>query len=108
MESPTKRRKKNDQKPSQLPERSIDFFFAKQNDKATQSTRFSETIQATASPVMGDGEQHLTDEELARKLHEEWTKEDTGSDIQRSTVEDKAPSPSSLALPADPREDCSC
>jgi DNA ligase 1 len=100
MESPTKRRKKNDQKPSQLPERSIDFFFAKQNDKATQSTKFSETIQATASPVTGDGEQHLTDEELARKLHEEWTKEDAGSDIQRSTVEDKAPSPSSPALPA--------
>jgi DNA ligase 1 len=100
MESPTKRRKKNDQKPSQLPERSIDFFFAKQNDKATQSTRFSETIQATASPVTGDGEQHLTDEELARKLHEEWAKEDAGSDIQRSTVEDKAPSPSSPALPA--------
>ena len=100
MESPTKRRKKNDQRPPPLPERSIDFFFAKQNDKATQSTRFSETTQATASPVTGDDNQRLTDEELARKLHKEWAREDAGSDIQRSTVEDKAPSPSSPTLPA--------
>jgi DNA ligase-1 len=99
MESPAKRRKKNGQKPSPLPEHSLDFFFAKQKDKAARSSKFSETIQATASPVTGDGEYRLTDEELARKLNEEWARKDAGSNIQRSTVGDKAPLPSSPTLP---------
>jgi DNA ligase-1 len=100
MESPAKRRKKNDQKPSPLPARSLDFFFAKQNDNATKSTKSTEEVQATASPVTRDEGRALTDEELARKLQEEWAKEDWVSDKQHTSVEDKSTTSSSLAVAA--------
>ena len=79
MESPAKRRKKNDSKPSPLPNRSLDFFFGKQgqkrekpalNGKASPEHPKDVTDAAAAST---DG---LTDEELARKLQEEWARED--------------------------------
>ena len=100
MESPAKRRKKNDQKLSPLPARSLDFFFAKQNGKATKSTDSSEEGQAAAASVTGDDGRQLTDEELARKLHEQWTKEDAVSDKRTPSVEDKATMPGSPTVPA--------
>jgi hypothetical protein len=99
MESPAKRRKKNDQKPSPLGARSLDFFFAKQNSKATKGSN-SEEVEATASAGSRDNGRHLTDEELARKLHDEWAKEDRLSDEQPPTIEDKSPLPSGLTVPA--------
>ena len=78
MESPAKRRKKNDGQTSPRPARSIDFFFAKQNAKAkgekanNEETRTA-TVNGTAveGPNVGGGS-FLTDEEFARKLQAEW------------------------------------
>ncbi|KAL6709500.1 hypothetical protein ACN47E_001435 [Coniothyrium glycines] len=72
MNSPSKRRKKNDG--SVQPIRSLDFFFAKQNAKVQ-----AKDATLTSSPPAENGDQHatdLTDEELARKLQEQWDKED--------------------------------
>lgn len=73
MNSPSKRRKKNDG--SSKPVRKLDFFFAKQNAKAaatssdtTKSLVDLNTSRATEPSI-------LTDEELARKLQDEWNKE---------------------------------
>src|SRR5882757_81208 len=76
-ESPSKRRKKNDSKSVPVPNRSLDFFFRKQNNQqdATEASSKPAVIHNTNgdSPVP---ETQLTDEELARKLQEEWAKED--------------------------------
>jgi len=69
MNSPSKRRKKNDG--SGKPVRSLDYFFAKQTAKATPkdaSTNTSASVEEDTTV--------LTDEQLARKLQEEWDKED--------------------------------
>ncbi|KIV81622.1 hypothetical protein PV11_03793 [Exophiala sideris] len=91
MDSPSKRRKKNDSKPVSVSHRSLDFFFRKPNQqsesnghatlngevtaKETRDSRHDESISGKA----------LTDEELARKLQEEWAKEDA----ERSGTRDK-------------------
>jgi DNA ligase 1 len=82
MESPTKRRRKNDSKPSPTPNRSLDFFFGKQAAKQQQSSgglknglvnQRPDTTVESADSVFSEG---LTDEEFARKLQEEWSRED--------------------------------
>ena len=80
MESPAKRRKKNDPKTSPLPGRSLDFFFSRQNDKANKdiASAARDNPAQQAEPET-DAFHHLTDEELARKLHEEWAKEDVAA-----------------------------
>ena len=93
MESPAKRRKKNDQKPSPLPARSLEFFFAKQHAKSKEEDK------ATAVSVAADHGRELTDEELARKLHEEWMREDGGPGKQHETVGHDAPSPIAAIMP---------
>ena len=72
MNSPSKRRKKNDG--SGQPVRSLDYFFAKQTAKATTSDAPKITKDETAQAEQDTT--HLTDEELARKLQEQWDKED--------------------------------
>ena len=75
MESPAKKRKKNDSKASPLPARSLDFFFGKQKEQAKL---------ATVNGVLGSHQEQgdevpnsgLTDEELARQLQEQWAQED--------------------------------
>ena len=75
MESPAKKRKKNDTKASPLPARGLDFFFAKQKDKATKP-EVRDVIRSSLERN-GDSEgQGLTDEQLARKLHAQWAQED--------------------------------
>ncbi|KIW19274.1 hypothetical protein PV08_03568 [Exophiala spinifera] len=80
MESPSKRRKKNDSKPTPVAHRSLDFFFRKQGlSNGVNST--SKQNGAPGKPANIDedqsfSEQSLTDEELARKLQEEWARED--------------------------------
>ncbi|KAI8939566.1 hypothetical protein NX059_003330 [Plenodomus lindquistii] len=80
MNSPSKRRKKNDG--STQPVRSLDYFFAKQTAKATTKDATTTTAAVEASAAQGpstSGEPEgstLTDEELARKLQEQWDKED--------------------------------
>lgn len=85
MSTPSKRRKKNDYQSSPQAVRSLDFFFGKQkkeSDLTTQDVAVSaptdkkETKDAT-NPRLNGGV--LSDEELARKLQEEWNKQDEGS-----------------------------
>lgn len=86
MESPAKRRKKNDTKVSPIPSRSLDFFFGKQKAKQEEPTLQSSNGEIEDKAIgngtgRGDG---LTDEELARKLQEEWARED--KQVQSSTT----------------------
>ncbi|KAF2641245.1 ATP-dependent DNA ligase [Massarina eburnea CBS 473.64] len=82
MGSPTKRRKKNDG--SSQPVRNLNYFFAKQEEAAkvkNNATTNGETSVAGVANVRRE-ESILTDEELARKLQAEWSRED-----QRTAVE---------------------
>ncbi|KAF3047487.1 hypothetical protein E8E12_008616 [Didymella heteroderae] len=75
MDSPSKRRKKNDG--SSKPVRKLDFFFAKQTAKAAATNDASkETTQSNATKEVDPS--NLTDEEYARKLQEEWDREARG------------------------------
>ncbi|KAE8858037.1 hypothetical protein PTNB73_09285 [Pyrenophora teres f. teres] len=69
MNSPSKRRKKNDG--SGKPVRSLDYFFAKQTAKATPKDAPTNTGASAEEDTTG-----LTDEQLARKLQEQFDKED--------------------------------
>jgi DNA ligase 1 len=68
MSSPTKKRKLNSgaKAPSAAP-KGLEYFFAKQTQKKT-----TETAKSTEGPQPA---QELTDEELARKLQDEWNQE---------------------------------
>lgn len=86
MESPAKRRKKNGNKASPLPARSLDFFFAKQNAKANGQD--AETLTTLADSPNGHGEEEAlhtgaetiqNDEAFARKLQAEWNNEQKGN-----------------------------
>ncbi|KAJ4365710.1 hypothetical protein N0V83_008330 [Neocucurbitaria cava] len=70
--TPSKRRKKNDG--SGQPVRSLDYFFAKQTAKATSTQTTTNTRDGVARVEQDTA--NLTDEELARKLQEQWDKED--------------------------------
>lgn len=76
MNSPAKRRKKNDG--SGQPVRSLDYFFAKQTAKvATKDATSTPDASATHEESgMGQDTSTLTDEEFARRLQEQWNKED--------------------------------
>lgn len=80
MESPAKRRKKNDSKPAVAQHRSLDFFFRKQNEQQYKTTEQAASNVAPEESVVekdqSASESALTDEELARKLQEEWARED--------------------------------
>ena len=86
MESPAKRRKKNDSKASPLPNRGLDFFFGKQaaNQKKPEVNGTAPTGDKDATIETSDAGEGLTDEELARKLQEEWAQQD--GQEQASTV----------------------
>jgi DNA ligase-1 len=73
MDSPSKRRKKNDG--SSKPVRKLDFFFAKQNAKAAAATDNAPraTVESDAPQIVDPS--NLTDEEYARRLQDEWNKE---------------------------------
>jgi len=100
MESPAKRRKKNDSKPVQVPSRGLDYFFGKQVGRAQNA---STNGSAKSDNVLGardirakekTPDRELTDEELARKLQEEWAREDghpTGEQNGGSEGKKRAP-----------------
>ncbi|KAH9880020.1 hypothetical protein J1614_002045 [Plenodomus biglobosus] len=85
MNSPSKRRKKNDG--SKQPVRSLDYFFAKQTAKTTTKDATTATAGASTAQGIGTGietdDATLTDEELARKLQEQWDKEDQEREQQQ-------------------------
>ncbi|KAF2087178.1 ATP-dependent DNA ligase [Saccharata proteae CBS 121410] len=83
MSSPSKRRKKNDFKPSDRPVKSLDYFFAKQKDASAAASLHHQNVVTTEHHGPEDqpaGYQavngQLRDEQLARKLQEEWNKQD--------------------------------
>ena len=76
MDSPSKRRKKNDG--SSKPVRKLDFFFAKQNAKAAAATKDATKNSAESNAPQAIDSSNLTDEEYARKLQEEWDREARG------------------------------
>ena len=78
MSTPSKKRRKNDFKPSPQPVKSIDFFFNKQR-QAQELKRQEPPIEfATSQEVTKDhsSKPELTDEELAWQLQEQWSRED--------------------------------
>lgn len=85
MSSPAKRRKKNDFKASSKPVRSLDYFFAKQNDKSqTPPPPPPAAEQANSGGSHSSAaDAQLTDEELARKIQDEWNREDDGARDQQ-------------------------
>ncbi|KAF2685668.1 ATP-dependent DNA ligase [Lentithecium fluviatile CBS 122367] len=88
MSSPAKRRKKNDG--SGQPVRNLNYFFAKQKDEAAKAAdRAAMTVtNAEATANRDNGDATLTDEELARKLQEEWNKEDQSAVAGQPTSSD--------------------
>ncbi|KAK5161571.1 hypothetical protein LTR04_004163 [Oleoguttula sp. CCFEE 6159] len=77
MNSPSKRRKKNNYSASTQPVRRLDYFFAKQNSNAPKTAAASTGVTTNSGNVsaeQGDSST-LTDEQLARKLQEEWNNE---------------------------------
>ena len=84
MSTPTKRRKTNNHQPSPQTVGSLDFFFNKQKDQKLKKVAEDVSVQDNAD--LGSQEergkdvstQHLTDEELARKLQAEWDQQDRG------------------------------
>jgi len=78
MSSPAKRRRINDYKAADRPARGLEFFFARQREIQKQKTeeRTLDTNQDPLKPTDIRDARRLTDEELARKLHAQWTEED--------------------------------
>ncbi|OAK95207.1 ATP-dependent DNA ligase [Phaeosphaeriaceae sp. SRC1lsM3a] len=82
MNSPSKRRKKNDG--SSQPVRKLEHFFAKQTAKAAAKDTPKATVEegvATSLDAIA-----LTDEEYARKLQEEWNREERQQEQQADPV----------------------
>ena len=84
MSSPAKRRKKNDFQPSSQPVGSLDYFFSKQkNDPPPKLSSDIEsqliTSNARSQPVQDNTSSNgaLSDEQLARRIQEEWNNEDS-------------------------------
>lgn len=105
MNSPAKKRKTNDHKASSQPVRSLDYFFAKQKEAArpkplaegVKTEEEDASFQEAPASEIGKEEEHeddlyakglsgtaLSDEELARKLQEQWDKEDQAAVAQAS------------------------
>lgn len=93
MESPAKRRKKNDSKASPLPARSLDFFFAKQHAKAQDGdAKTAKAVVSGRSAIdTGGADVTLDDEEFARKLQAEWDTEHE-TKLQAKPVQEASPS----------------
>ncbi|KAF1362428.1 DNA ligase-like protein I [Lizonia empirigonia] len=99
MDSPSKRRKKNDG--SSKPVRKLDFFFAKQNAKAAAATNATRDTAEPAAAQVTDST-NLTDEEYARRLQEEWDREAQGSAQTQGGAQKEAELSSSNELYRDP------
>ncbi|KAK8218122.1 hypothetical protein IWZ01DRAFT_137997 [Phyllosticta capitalensis] len=86
MSSPAKRRRKNNFSGSTAPVRGLDYFFNKQKEKpqvAEPSPKDATDAQTAPEPPAEDST--LTDEQLARKLQEEWDREANGAQERAQT-----------------------
>src|ERR1700761_8681174 len=86
MASPAKRRKKNNQGSPEKPVRGIDFFFSKK--VPNQQDDASKPQQTTGIQPNGPETIDTTDEELARKLQQEWNQEE---DVKVSRADQRLP-----------------
>ncbi|KAH0566369.1 hypothetical protein GP486_000227 [Trichoglossum hirsutum] len=77
MASPTKKRKMNSDSSSPRATRNLDYFFSKEKKSALLGRETKE--------------QRLTDEELARRLHEQWNKGDTQLETRHNNPLDTLP-----------------
>ncbi|KAL8635335.1 MAG: hypothetical protein Q9228_007161, partial [Teloschistes exilis] len=82
MATPSKRRKTNSHKDSPQPIRSLDYFFASQKAKQQEISVPAEPCSETRGAISvtqvkkGGEDGNSTDEQLARKLQEEWDAQD--------------------------------
>ncbi|KAI4204283.1 MAG: hypothetical protein LQ350_001263 [Teloschistes chrysophthalmus] len=90
MATPSKRRKTNSYKDSPQPVKSLDFFFASQKTKQQENLRPTEprrethgAIGVTQAKECGE-DGNSTDEQLARKLQEEWAAQDRNDSSKQS------------------------
>ncbi|KAI9779592.1 MAG: hypothetical protein M1839_007257 [Geoglossum umbratile] len=94
MASPSKRRKKNSDGSSLQAIRTLDYFFSKEKKR-------SQLAEEPKEPSGGISTLRLTDEELAKELHEQWNADEThlghtqGSspDFKESYIQGQARSP---------------
>jgi DNA ligase-1 len=98
MSSPAKKRKTNNYEGSKKPVRGLDYFFAKQKDaaKAKSATESAVATNEESPESSSTKPGALTDEELAKKLQEEWDREDraaglNGDDESPAVVEEAVP-----------------
>ncbi|KAF3938477.1 hypothetical protein ABW19_dt0204364 [Dactylella cylindrospora] len=83
-DSPAKRRKKNDTTSSPSKVRTLDYFFGRKQPPPSKLKLVSE--------LETESNEGLTDEQLARKLHEKWSKEDAVQSGQSTTAASVEPS----------------
>lgn len=80
MNSPAKRRKTNGHVATTKPVRGLDFFFGKQTNKDSKVDNNSgKNKPLDESPDTGATTEDLTDEQLARKLQDEWNEIDNNA-----------------------------
>ena len=97
MASPAKKRKLNaDAKQPSAPARGLEYFFAKQREKASSGP------PPKPDGVQEAGDGHLTDEELARKLQAEWDAEASSSSQSGAKPESASGTPGPVPVPSPP------
>lgn len=88
MNSPAKRRKTNSHVATTKPVRGLDFFFGKQTNKDSKVDNNSgKNKPLEESPDIIAATEELTDEQLARKLQDEW------NEIDNNAASPNKPSP---------------
>lgn len=86
MSSPAKKRKLNSgtKQSFSVPSRGLEYFFAKQKQNGASKEPSSLPKESDTQPAQqGSSEEHLNDEELARKLQAEWDAEARASSTPR-------------------------
>ncbi|KXH67595.1 DNA ligase I [Colletotrichum salicis] len=99
MPSPNKKRKLNDHSSTSVPSRGLEYFFSKQKQNGTSSTKPTTEPTPEAIPNgtgSGDLQPELTDEELARKLQAEWDAEVQNSRAESTPCPEPAKDPSPM------------
>ena len=89
MATPSKRRKTNNYKDSPQSVRSLDYFFSNQKTKQPNTSQppaqeDARGVYGCASKREGNADQHLTDEQLARRLQQEWDAVDYKHDVSET------------------------
>lgn len=88
MSSPAKRRKTTKQDvASSKPSRGLDFFFGKQQSKISNQPHEAKSSEPPQHNSFEIQTEPLTDEELARKLQDEWNRQ---SDVQDGSVQEES------------------